>query len=403
MRKIISLAPVMFVLVVMVVFMAPASAQINVAVLDISLASQNPYPAEPGSNVNVEIEVSNTGNVQSNNVVVEILVKSPFGLLQGQDAKQTINNIGPQSSIKKTYDLFVGTDAISSTYDLEFRIYSASDPNTYSTKTVSLSVQGTPKMVVDSVETSPKDIEPGGSVALNFKIRNIGSGTARQMQASLNSTSSYLVPILSGGLVYVGDLKPGETKDALMQLSIDSLAEYKTYMATLTLEYKDESNAVASDTFSIGIPVTGSIILDIISIEPNYNRGELDIEVANKGTTDAKSLETTLKIGNQTVGIDYLSQLKSTKKTTFSFPLVLEGNAELMINYVGPGLQQNQITKQITLDYERQSTNGTTTYIIGFVILIIILYFVWRKFFRKKHHHTHHTHHTHKIQSTSHK
>ena len=396
MKKIMCLVPGVFVLMLLAVFIAPASAQINVAVLDASLVSQNPYPAEPGSNVDLEVEISNTGNVQSNDIVVEILTKSPFSLLQGQESKQTINNIGPQSSVKKTYDLFVETDAISSNYDLEFKIYSASDPGTYSTKTVSLSVQGSPKMIIESVGTSPKDIEPGGAVTLDFKIKNIGSGTARQMQASLNATSSYLVPILSGGLVYVGDIEPGETKNAIMQLSIDSLAEYKTYTATLTLSYKDESNTAGSDTFSIGIPVTGSIMLDIISIEPNYNRGQLEIEVANKGTTDAKSLEAILMIGNQSTGIDYLSQLKATKKTTFTFPIVLKGNAELVIDYVGPGLQQNRIVKDITLNFETQGTNGTATYLVGFVILVIILYFVWRKFFRKKHHnhHTHTTHHT---------
>ncbi len=395
MKKTPLLVPVFMAVFLAVCLLQPVNAQINVAVLDVSLVSQNPYPAEPGSNVNVEVEISNTGNAQANNIVVEILTKSPFSLLQGQESKQTINSIGPQSSVMKTYDLFVNTDAISSIYSLEFKIYSVSDPSTYSTKTVSLSVQGSPKMVIESVGTSPKDIEPGGSVTLDFSIKNIGSGTARQMQASLNATSSYLVPILSGGLVYVGDVKPGETKNAIMQLSIDSLAEYKTYTATLTLSYKDESNAAGSDTFSIGIPVIGSIRLDIISVEPDFSRGQLEIEVANKGTTDAKSLEAILMVGNQSIGIDYLSQLKATKKTTFAFPIVLEGNAELVINYIGPGLQQNRIVKDITLDFEAQGTNGTMTYLIGFVILVIILYFVWRKFFRKKHH-THHTHTTHR-------
>ncbi len=392
MKRIGSLLPAVFVLALLALSIAPASAQINVAVLDVSLVSQNPYPAEPGSNVNIEVEISNTGNAQASNIVVEILDKSPFSLLQGQESRQTINSIGPQSSVKKTYDLFVDTGAISSTYDLEFRIYSESDPGTYSTKTVSLSVQGTPKMVIDSVETDPKDIEPGGAVSLDFRIKNIGSGTARQMQASLNATSAYLVPILSGGLVYVGDMEPGDSKDAVMQLSIDSLAEYKTYTATLTLNYKDESNAQASDTFSIGIPVTGSIRLDIISVEPDYSRGQLEIEVANKGTTDAKSLEATLRLGNQSIGIDYLSQLKATKKTTFSFPMVLKGNAELEINYVGPGLKQNRVVKEITLDFERHSTDGTASYIIGFLILVVIIYLVWRKFFRRKHHHQRHPH-----------
>jgi hypothetical protein len=295
--------------------------------------------------------------------------------------------------VKETYDLFVATGAVSSSYNLDFNIYKSSDPSTYSTESVSVSVQGSPKLVIESVKTTPDDIEPGGSVTLDFKIKNIGSGTARQAQAKLESSSTYLVPVLSGGLVYIGDIMPGETKDAMMELSIDSLAEYKTYTTTLNLQYKDESNSPASDTFDIGIPVTGSIRLEIINIEPNYERQLLDIEVANKGTTDAKSLEVKLFVKNETIGIDYLSILKSTKKTTFSFPLVLKGQGELVINYVGPGLEQNQVSKEVTLNFEPPGANGTANIMVGAIVILVIIYIVWRKFFRKKHHKPRHLHH----------
>lgn len=370
-----------------------ASAQLNVAVLDVSLASQNPYPAEPGANMNLEVKIENTGTAGANDVVVEILPGLSFTLLSGESAKRTITQIGPQSSVQETYDMFVNTETISSSYDIDFKIYYASNPGIYSTKSVSVSVQGNPKLIVDSVTTTPDDIEPGGSVKLNFKIKNIGSGTARQLQASLNATSSYLVPVLSGGLVYIGDIESGETGNAVMELSIDSLAEYKTYTAVLTLDYNDESNTPTSDTFNIGIPVIGSIRLDIINVEPNYNRQSIDIEVANKGTTDAKSVEVKFIVNNQTVGIDYLSQLKATKKTTFSFPLILEGNGELVINYVGPGLEQNQVIKDVKLNFELPTGNGTASFMFYGLILLVIIIVVWRKYFMKKKHHNRHIHH----------
>lgn len=394
MRLVKASVPAIVAILLAVCLIHQASAQISTAVVDISLVSQNPYPAEPGSNVNIEIEIENTGTIEAKNVIIEIVAKDPFTLLPGQELKKTINQIGPQSSVKETYDLFVATGAVSSSYNLDFKIYKSSDPNTYSTESVSVSVQGSPKLVIESVKTIPDDIEPGGSVTLDFRIKNIGSGTARQAQAKLESSSTYLVPVLSGGLVYIGDIMPGETKDAMMELSIDSLAEYKTYTATLNLQYKDESNTPASDTFDIGIPVTGSIRLEIINIEPNYERQLLDIEVANKGTTDAKSLEVKLLLKNETIGIDYLSILKSTKKTTFSFPLVLEGKGELVMNYVGPGLEQNQLIKEITLNFEPQSGNGTVNTIFGIIVILVIIYIVWRKFFRKKRHKARHLHNT---------
>lgn len=394
MKKLI-LIPVMLAFLLALTMSQPANAQINVAVLDVSLVSQNPYPAEPGSNMNLEVKIENTGTSEAKNIVVEILQRAPFTLLSGETSKKTINQIGPDSSVQKTYDLFITTSAVSSTYDIDFKIYAASTPNTYSTKSLSILVQGNPKLIVDSVTTIPSDIEPGGFVKLNFKIKNIGSGTARQLQASLNSTSSFLVPVLSGGMVYIGNIGPGETGEALMELSIGSLAEYKTYTSVLTLNYNDESNTPTSDTFNIGIPVTGSIRLDIINVEANFNRQLLDIEVANKGTTDAKSVEAVFIVNNETVGIDYISQLKSTKKTTFSFPLVLEGRGDLVINYVGPGLEENQVTKVIDMNFSPPTGNGTASMVFyGFILLIIIVVVYW-KFIRKNKHHTHHSHPAH--------
>lgn len=387
-----------FMAMLLVLSSSLASAQVNVAVLDVSLVSQNPYPAEPGKNLNIEIEIENTGTATATNKIVEMIPKDPFTILPGQNLKKIINNLGPQSSVKQTYDLNVDTGAITSDYKIDFKIYSPQTPETSTTRSITISVQGTPKLVLESVEIVPENPEPGGIVTLKLHVKNAGSGTARQVEASFGTGSEYLVPILSGTLVYVGDIAPGETKEAETQMSIDTLAEYKTYTTTLDLNYKDESNVDRSESFSIGIPVTGTITLDVINVEAEYSRGKLEIEVANKGTTDAKSLEAKFVMGEETIGVDYLSLLKATKKTTFSFPLVTEGQGKLIIDYVGPGLEKNQISKDITLDFQTNGGNETLiNTIIVVVIIVIILYFVWRKFFRKKQNHRHHkqSQHTH--------
>ncbi len=353
--------------------------------LEVVLTKQTPYPADPGGNLDIEIEIQNNGYADANNYVVEIVPESPFSLLTGQAATKSFSRISAQNSVKTTFKLTVSDTANSNNYDLSFRLYPQSSPTIYVEKSVSVSVQGSTNFVIENITTIPENIEPGGRVELHVNIMNIGTGTARQVQGSFAAESTSIVPVLSGGLVYVGDIAPDETKDVKLTIGIGSDLDYGVYSSTLTLSYKDENNAQQTQSFDLGIPVTGVILMDIISIEPDYSRDTIDIEVANKGTADASSVEATLFIDGEAVGIDYLSQLKATKKTEFSFPLFMQGAGELVIDYVGPDLKEGQITKDIVLSFETPggNTSGITIF-FWFVVIVVIGFFVWRKYFRKK-------------------
>lgn len=352
--------------------------------LDTVLISQNPYPVEPGGNVNIEVEIQNTGYTEASDIVVEIVVKDPFKLLPGEDMKKTFANIPGMDSVKTSYNLHVNESALTGDYEIEFNMCSSETPDACTTGTISINVQGEAELILDSLETIPSKIEPGALASLIVKIKNIGTGSASRLNLKLNSTHDELIPVLAKGSAYVGDLAPDQIKIAELELSVSSLAEHKTYTLTLTAEYRDESNTATEKEFSVGIPVTGSILLEIIKIEPNYNRNTLKIEVANKGTTEAKSLEAKLVIDDEIIDIDYISSLKANKKTTFDFPLVLQGSGQLVMNYIGPGIEENQIAEDVVLNFEAPSTGNGVTMFVTAVIIIIIIYFLYRKFLRKK-------------------
>jgi hypothetical protein len=356
----------------------------NTPVLNVILTKQTPYPVEPGKSVNVEVEIQNTGFADANNIVVEIAPADPFGLLTGTERTTTYTKISAFSSVKVSYDLKVNDSAISNQYELEFRIYFANNPTNYLSTKVLVNVQGQPDFIIDSTWTVPEDIEPGGTVKVFARIKNVGSGTASQAQVTLNSTSGLLIPVLSRGTVYLGDIKPGTDAVAEIELSIDTTAEHKTYLSTLSLSYKDETGSTNQKSFSLGIPVTGIINLEIVKTEANFERNVLQIEIANKGTADANSLEAKLVVDGKTVGVDYVSQLKATKKTTLEFPLVMEGEGQLILDFTSPGLRQTQVTKDVSLKYQNPNGDGSVSMLITLAIVAVIAYLLWRRFFRKK-------------------
>jgi hypothetical protein len=247
-----------------------------------------------------------------------------------------------------------------------------------------VNVQGQPDFIIDSTWTSPENIEPGGTVNVFVKIRNVGTGTGSQAQLTFNSSSGVLTPVLSGGSVYLGDINPGNDSVADIKLSVDSSAGQQTYPSLLTLAYTDGTGTARQESFSLGIPVTGIIKLDIINIQANFDRDVLQIDIANKGTADANSLEGTLIMNNQTIGVDYASQLKATKKTTLEFPLGLEGPGTLVLVYTSPNLQQFQIEKPVDIRYQNPNQSNPAGTAITVVVVVVVVYFVWRRFFRKK-------------------
>jgi hypothetical protein len=353
-------------------------------VMNILLTKQTPYPAEPGKNVNIEVEVQNTGLGDASNIVVEIFPAAPFSLLPGSDKITTFARISASSSVKVSYDLKVADSAESNQYDIEFRIYYASNPAGYVSQKVQVNVQGQPDFIIESTWTTPENIEPGGIVNVFAKIKNIGTGTASQVKASFNSSSGILIPVLSKGSAYLGDINPDSDAVAEFQLSVDSTAGQQTYPATLTLTYDDETGTGLQKDFPIGIPVNGVINIEVINIQANFDRNVIQIDIANKGTADANSIEGTLVMNNQTIGTDYVSQLKATKKTTLEFPLGAEGQATLALSYTSTNLQQFHEEKPVYLKYENPNQGSPVNTLITVVIVVVIVYLVWRRFCRKK-------------------
>ncbi|HLD57484.1 MAG TPA: COG1361 S-layer family protein [archaeon] len=373
--------PILVFLVVFFAFATLVNSQIAAPHIEIELVNQNPYPAEPGKNVNVEVDIKNTGLGDATDIVVELVSKAPFTLLPGEEAIKGFSRITSKGSAKATYELSVGDSALANNYNLEFRVYTGSNRNTYTIYEVKIKLQGATKLLLEDVSLLPEDLGPGSKAVLGVMIRNIGTGTARQLQLEFNATDK-LIPILNRGQAYLGDLGPESVKEALLEISVDSTAERRTYSAILTATYLDQGGDQISKQFTIGIPVVGSVSLDIVNIELQPDKKRVVIEVANKGTVPADSVEALLIVDNKTVGTEYTNQIKPTKKATFTFPL-FEGQAQLQLAYRMNGLGDRQVTKDIVFPGDNRGATGLATGGSGFsaiasiVVLIALVAYVF--------------------------
>ncbi len=350
--------------------------------LGVVLTKQNPYPVEPGQVVDIEISLQNTGFGEAQNVIIEISPRSPFTLLPGEDKTKTFFKISSQDHVTATYKLYVDKNAISNNYELEFKLYQAGDSTTQKTQKVTIQVQGKPKLVIEKIETDPVDIEPGDTLTLTAAIKNVGTGSASLMEASFISNTTYILPVLSGGLFYVGTINAGETGEAKFQMSIDNAAEYKTYTNMLILTYKDESGTAATDSFYIGVPVRGKPIIEILSAKVENSDFKVDIE--NIGTANAKALKILLIQGDKTVDSAVANELRPAKYKSIRFRGFEYGQALINISYLDESNQFFSEEYPVSINpssaSSEQSNEGGLAPLVPVLIVLVVLesYYVWR-------------------------
>lgn len=349
--------------------------------LQVILTKQSPYPVEPGQVIDIEVSLQNNGYGEAQNIILEINPKNPFTLLPGQSETKSFSRVAAKDHVTATYRLYVANDAISDNYELEFSYYQAGSADVQNTGKAMIQVQGKPKLVLENIETDPIDIAPGDAVTIKAIIKNMGTGSASQVEANLMSNTSYIIPILSGGLYYVGEIKPGQSGEARFEMSIDKSAEYKTYPGTLILSYEDESSSAQSAGFFVGTPVRGKPVIEILSTK--IENSDFKVDVENIGTANAKALKIMLVQGGTVRDSAIANELRPSKYKTIRFRGFEYGSAMINITY----LDENNVffSEEIPVSITQSSSSqekadsGLSPLIPVLIVLLVLeSYYVWR-------------------------
>jgi hypothetical protein len=336
-------------------------------------AYTNPYPAEPGKSVDVSLQVSNIGMAEAKNIVIEVEPTDMIKLLE--DPKREISSLSVGNSRIVNYKMFIDSSAISANYQLTVYV-SYGNFNRISYK-VQINVQGKPNFKIMKVDTGT--INPGNKAEISVDIQNVGSGKAKRTNAEFSSTSTYIKPILAGGNVYIGDINSGEKKNIKFNILTSPDSEYDVYTGKLNLTYEDESGNTLAKSFDIGILISGEPKFEIIKTEVKKDTQELSVEIANKGSAEARGITANLLINNKTFDVDYVTNVNIDKRATLKFILPNVNRADLQLTYNSPDNQEFTQTDTIVWG----TTYTFPTWIIV-VVILVVLYVLWKKKWLKK-------------------
>lgn len=273
------------------------------------------------------------------------------------------------------------------------------------TANIPIKIRRIPILQVTEVQYKPSLIEPGNKVALYFNLKNEGDGPANDIKINLNQTTEKFI-VDGSPETFIDSIDPKESKSVSFNVVVDPSVEVGTYSIPITLSYSDETKTVNyTDTKYIGLSISGEynfVITPSQKVVAPGRSSTVDLEIANGGNQKALYLTMNILPSNPIVQVTpttkYIGNLASddydSEQLTFS---VADNTApgvyplNVLLSYKDSYGKAYNETFQVDIkvsslkDYT-ESNNKISP--IGIIITVIILgvigFFIYRKFFKKK-------------------
>ncbi len=360
---------------VILVFSLPGilSAPVLTYQLVVETTFTDPYPVEPGNNLVLSLSLLNNGSLDATNVVIELEPIEPFTLIEG--SKKEVGSIKIRKTRIVDYNLYVDSSAVSALYEIPVRVTYNGDKRFV--RNVMVRVQGEPKF--ELLDVVSDTISPGDQGNITAKLQNVGTGKARRTSVTFTSTSDYVDPVLSGGVAYLGDVGPSESKQTEFTILADSDSEYGIYIGKINVTYDDESGNELTESFDVGVLISGEPKLQVYKVEADRQASDLTFEIVNIGNAEAKAIAAKLLVDEKVFDLDYVTSVKIDKRSTLKFSLPNSMRGKLEISYEGPDNKQYSQTEDVSWVIPFTFP----TWIIVIVVLVVV-FFVWKKKLWKK-------------------
>jgi hypothetical protein len=385
---------------------------------DLSITTMNydPAPAVPGSYVKLWFHLTNNSNQAAKDVVFKLDLERPhgnesypFSLDEGEDSTKRITVIKARQTAVIEFNVRIDSGALSKTYKIKTLFGDegkAIKKSEYSIHVLNRNPE------IEIIGSEPAESSAGKVLELNLQLRNIGYDTARDIMAGIQedrtvTTTGVVVERMfssaGSGLVYAGNLGPGEEQAIKLRVAINPEAELKTYNIPITIKYKDTNLHAYSVTRYAGIMLKQDAEIDAVisSVSPKPYPGgnsEIMFDLFNIGAGDAKYVvvEVSSDYGLLDMEKVFIGTLEPDDFDSFKIKADLNSNIragqipiKLTISYKdsysAPKIMEKTLALTIYSRGEAVTQGGIDFWFL--VVLVIALYYGGKRVYKrvKKH------------------
>jgi hypothetical protein len=205
-----------------------------------------------GTEGSMTITVKNAGHENAKKAILTI-ARNDGSPVVPTEASAYIGDFPAGGTVTAAFKASVSDSAEAQTYPLDVYVkYENSDGDTITSdiETIGVPVGDKTKFAIVS---DPLTVIPGQKGTITVKYKNNGGATAYQAQARVSMVDPFTS---NDDTAYLGDVAPGETKEASFLVSTDKTATLKNYGIDSEIRYRDAfDNQIISDPIKIALNV----------------------------------------------------------------------------------------------------------------------------------------------------
>jgi hypothetical protein len=218
----------------------------------IGIVSADIQGLNAGTEGSIRLVVKNLGHEDARNAIITI-VRNDGSPVVPTEGNAYIGDFPSGGTATGVFKASVTDSADAQSYPLDVYIkYENHEGDTVTSdiETIGVDVGRKTEFVIVS---DPQTVIPGQKKVITVRYKNNGSATARQAQARVSMVDPFTS---NDDSAYLGDISPGETREASFLVSVDKAATLKQYGIDSEIRYRDAfDNQVISDPIKLGVTV----------------------------------------------------------------------------------------------------------------------------------------------------
>ncbi len=187
-------------------------------------------------------------------------------------------------------------------------------------------------LIVTTVDSEPKVIEPGDTATLMITLKNLNDDDVENVRVKLDLTNVPFAPTKSGLEGYIKEI--GEDKERSVYFDIMTLSDAKTGTYKIPINIESNNTQTKGDVIALKVwskPIV-EVLLDSSEIIEAGQTGTIMVKIVNKGLTDVTFLNVRLLRSNsyEILSSDnvYIGNLDSDDYETVEFKLYIKENQD---------------------------------------------------------------------------
>jgi hypothetical protein len=227
--------------------------------LKISVLSSTVEHLNAGNEGYVTLEVKNIGHENGKNAILNI-VRNDMSPILPVSGSMYIGDFAVDQVVSSRFKVSVTGDAEDQTYPLDVLVNyenGEGDQVTSDVDTIGLQVG---KKIDFNISSAPNTVAPGQKKVITVQYTNTGGAPAYNAQARISAVDPFTS---NDDTAFLGTLAPGDTREAVFEITVDKSATIKEYALDSEVRYRDAlDNSQISDPMKVRIVVeNGSSLL----------------------------------------------------------------------------------------------------------------------------------------------